>query len=81
MCRSAQIDQAQLAVDDRSVRGQVREGLAHAGQALGVVGAVARVESNGAAVLSDLEAEAIPLGLAQPIGALGRRAARGIEVG
>src|SRR5262249_48309358 len=42
----------------------------------GSVGAVARVEPNGLAVLDDLEAEAVPLGLVQPIFALRRASGR-----
>ena len=53
------------------MRGKLGEGLDHAGQAVGVFGTVARIEPNLAAVLDDLKPKAIPLGLVQPIVALG----------
>ena len=72
MSGAAGIDQDQLAVEDGRLRGQLAEGLDHARQAVGVFGAVARIEPNLAAILDDLEAKAIPFGLVQPIVALGR---------
>ena len=72
MRRTPGIDQDQLAIEDGRFRGQRAEGRAHAGQALCIVGTVARVEADTSAVLDDLEPEAIPFGLMQPIIALGR---------
>jgi hypothetical protein len=72
MRRAPWINQHQLAIEDRRSRGQLGERLAHAGRTIGVFGAVARVEADARAVLDDLEAEAIPFGFVQPIGAFGR---------
>jgi hypothetical protein len=68
---AAGIDQDQLAVEDRRLRGQFAKGLGHARQAVGVFSAVARIESYLAAVLDDLESEAVPFGFVQPIVRLG----------
>ena len=51
--------------------GSVAKALDHARQAIGVFGAVARIEPDPAAVFDDLEAEAVPFGLVQPIVARG----------
>ena len=66
------VDQDELAVEDRRLRGQLGEGLDHARQTVGVFGTVARIQPHPATVLDDLEAKAIPLGLVQPVIALGR---------
>jgi hypothetical protein len=67
----ARLDQDQLAVEDGRLRGQLAEGFGHARQPVAVFSAVARIESDLAAILDDLEAKAVPFGLVQPIVALG----------
>jgi hypothetical protein len=53
------------------VRGQLAEGFHHAWQAVTIFRATLRVEANVAAILDDLEAEAVPFRFMQPIVALG----------
>ena len=63
------------ALEDGRLRAQLAEGLSHARQAVGVFSAVAGIEPNQAAVLDDLEAEAIPLGSCSQSSPLGGRTA------
>jgi hypothetical protein len=51
---------------------QLAEGLNHARQAIRVVGAAARVETDTGAILDSLKPEAIPFWLVQPVIAFGR---------
>ena len=71
MSRASGIDQAQFAIEDRRLRGQLGEGLDHAQQTVAVNRAVFRIEANVAAILNDLKPKAVPFGFVQPIVARG----------
>ena len=59
------------------LRRQLAEGLNHARQAIRLVGAAARVETDTGAILDGLKPEAIPFGFVQPVVAFGRADGRG----
>ena len=67
------IDQAQFAIEDRGLRRQLAEGLTHAPQAVGVLGAAFRVEADITAVLDGLEPKAAHFGSCSQSSPLGGR--------
>ena len=58
-------------IEDRRVCGELGKGLGHARQPIGVFSAVAREEAHASAILDVSKSEAIPLGLLNPVVALG----------
>jgi hypothetical protein len=66
----ARIDQAEFAVENCRLRGQLAEGLHHAGQPGRGFRAALGVHADAGAILDDLEAKAVPLGFMNPIVAL-----------